>query len=132
MIDVGRLCVKIAGRDAGKKCVVVSVLDSKFVLIDGETRRRKCNLIHLEPLDKNLDMKENASHDEVVSMFKKIGIELVKHKSRKSTVRPRTLRRSKLAKKTAEKKTTAEVEKKHSPKTEVKNVEEQSKFSSSE
>ena len=38
MFQVGRLCIKIAGRDAGKKCVIVSVLDDVFVLIDGEWR----------------------------------------------------------------------------------------------
>ena len=27
MIEVGRVCVKIAGRDAGKKCAVIKVLD---------------------------------------------------------------------------------------------------------
>ena len=41
MIEVGRLCVKIAGRDAGKKCVITELIDEKLVMIDGETRRRK-------------------------------------------------------------------------------------------
>lgn len=103
MIDAGRVCVKIAGRDAGRKCVVVSVLDEKFVLIDGETRRRKCNLIHLEPLDQMLDIKKDASHSDVVSAFKSLSIELKETKVKKKTVRPRTLRRSKLAKASVEK-----------------------------
>ena len=103
MIDVGRLCVKIAGRDAGKKCVVVEVLDNKFVLIDGETRRRKCNIVHLEPLEQTVSIEKNASHDVVVGVFKKLGIEIGVRKAKKSAVRPRTLRRSKLAKKPAEK-----------------------------
>ena len=47
MIEIGRLCVKIAGRDAGKKCVVVDVVNDNTVLIDGETRRRNCNIKHL-------------------------------------------------------------------------------------
>ena len=50
MIDIGRVCIKLAGRDAGKKCVIVGILDDKTVMIDGETRRRKCNILHLEPL----------------------------------------------------------------------------------
>ncbi|MBI4140369.1 50S ribosomal protein L14e [Candidatus Woesearchaeota archaeon] len=106
MIDVGRLCVKIAGRDAGKKCVVIEVLDNKFVLIDGETRRRKCNIIHLEPLDETISVEKGVSHIAVVDAFKKLGIELVEQKSKKKTVRPRTLRRSKLAEKPAELKAT--------------------------
>ena len=63
MIEVGRLCVKLAGRDAGKKCIIVDILDDKFVLIDGETRRRKCNIVHLEPLNKVLSVEKNASHE---------------------------------------------------------------------
>jgi len=98
MIDIGRVCVKIAGRDAGKKCVVVEISDKNFVLIDGETRRRKCNIIHLEPLSQTVDIKKSAAHSEVVSAFKKLGIELTEKKSKKKTVRPRILRRSKLAK----------------------------------
>ena len=35
MLEVGRLCIKLAGRDAGKKAVVVENIDSNFVLIDG-------------------------------------------------------------------------------------------------
>jgi large subunit ribosomal protein L14e len=82
MMDVGRLCVKIAGRDAGMKCVIVDVLDEKFVMIDGETRRRKCNLKHLEPLGETLTIKKGASHDIVKSEFKKLGIALVDSKPR--------------------------------------------------
>ena len=52
MIEVGRLIVKIAGRDAGLKGVIVEILDDNNVLIDGQVRRRKCNILHVEPLDK--------------------------------------------------------------------------------
>lgn len=74
MIEIGRLCVKIAGRDAGMKCVIVDVLDDKFVLIDGETRRRKCNVIHLEPLKSSIKIKKNASHADVKGEFEKLGL----------------------------------------------------------
>jgi len=70
MVDIGRVCVKIAGRDAGKKCVVVDVLGKEMVMIDGETRRRKCNLAHIEPLDKKVDIKKGASHEEVMAALK--------------------------------------------------------------
>lgn len=81
-MEIGRVCVKVAGRDAGLKCVVVDVLDKSMVLIDGQTRRRKCNVSHLEPLAQTLDIDKNASHDEVVSAFKKLGVEIVERKSR--------------------------------------------------
>ena len=76
MIEIGRIVVKIAGRDAGKKCVIVDVLDNNFVLIDGETRRRKCNVLHLEPLDKTVEIKEKASHEDVIEALKEIGIDV--------------------------------------------------------
>ncbi|MBW2970024.1 50S ribosomal protein L14e [Candidatus Woesearchaeota archaeon] len=79
MIEVGRVCLKIAGRDAGLKCVVVDVLDN-FVLIDGQTRRRKCNPVHLEPLDQKLDIEKGASHEQVVSAFKELKIKIVDRK----------------------------------------------------
>jgi ribosomal protein L14E/L6E/L27E len=34
MFKVGTVCVKIAGRDAGKSCVVVEELDKGMVLVD--------------------------------------------------------------------------------------------------
>lgn len=98
MIDVGRICVKTAGRDAGKKCVVIEVIDSNFVMIDGETRRRKCNILHLEPLDKTADIKKNASHAEVVKAFESLGFAVHAPKTKqKPAARPMRARRSKLA-----------------------------------
>ena len=56
--------MKIAGRDARGKCVVVDVLDTNYVLIDGQVRRRKCNVDHLEPLGEKIELKKNAGHEE--------------------------------------------------------------------
>ncbi len=97
MIDVGRICVKTAGRDAGMKCVVVEVIDENFVLIDGETRRRKCNIMHLEPLDKTVELKKGASHAEVANAFERLGYEVRTAKAKPKGVRPRKARKSKLA-----------------------------------
>jgi len=76
MISIGRLCVKTAGRDAGKTCVVVDVISDKFVLVDGQVRRKRCNIKHLEPLKKTIDIKKEASHEEIVKEFKKLKIEI--------------------------------------------------------
>jgi len=110
MIEVGRLCVKTAGRDAGKKCVITEVVDEKFVMIDGETRRRKCNAKHLEPLKDTIKIAKNAAHKEIVDAFKKLGIEIKETKPRKAQPKLKQIRafdRKKLApqeaKKTAEK-----------------------------
>lgn len=74
MKEVGRICVKTAGRDAGKYCVIVSEEDNNQVLIDGETRRRTVNLKHLEPTTKKIDIKEGASHKDVVSKFEELDL----------------------------------------------------------
>lgn len=73
MFEVGRVCVKIAGRDARKKCVITEILDNRFVLIDGETRRRKCNIAHLEPLDIIVEIPSGADNETVVKALKDAG-----------------------------------------------------------
>ena len=95
MYQVGRLCVKLAGRDARKKCVVIEVIDDNFVMIDGQTRRKKCNIRHLEPLDKVLKVKKAASHKEVVDALKKEKIKVVDPKTKKTIQKPIKLRKSK-------------------------------------
>ncbi len=93
-VEIGRLCVKLAGRDAGKKCVIIDILDSKFVLIDGETRRRKCNILHLEPLTQVLEIKKNASHGDIAKVFDSLGMKALETKSKKAGARPRTKRKT--------------------------------------
>ncbi len=92
MIELGRLCLKIAGRDAGKHCIVVDLLDNNLVLIDGETRRKKCNIKHLEPLDKTIKIKKNASHDEIKSEFKKLKLKVLETKPKPKTEKPKKQR----------------------------------------
>ena len=81
-MEIGTVCVKIAGRDAGLKCVVVEDLGKHLVLIDGQTRRRKCNLAHLEPLQQKLDIEKGASHEKVVAAFKAVDVSIVERKSK--------------------------------------------------
>ncbi len=97
MIEIGRICIKTAGRDSGKRCVIVDVVDDTFVLIDGETRRKKVNIKHLEPTNKKIDIQKNASHETVVAEFKKLKIDIKpkKAKAKQKTERPRKTRRQK-------------------------------------
>ncbi len=88
MIEIGRLCVKIAGRDAGKRCVVVEVLDKTFALIDGETRRRRCNILHLEPQGKVIAIEKGASHESVIAALEKEGIASRSTKPKQQSARP--------------------------------------------
>ncbi len=87
-IEVGRICVKIAGREAGRKCVIVDIIDENFVLITGPkevsgVKRRRANINHIEPLDKKIDIKKGASDDEVLEALKNAGlIEFMKERIR--------------------------------------------------
>ncbi len=94
MIEIGRLCIKTAGRDAGLKCIVVDILNDRFVLIDGETRRRKCNVMHLEPLSQVVEIKKNSGHEEVAKALKGLGIEARTTKPKPKTERPRKKRKT--------------------------------------
>ncbi len=123
MMEVGRLCMKIAGRDANNMCVVVEVLDGNYVLVDGETRRKKCNIKHLEPVDKVIKIKSGASRDDVKKAFGDLGLGFFDPKSK--THEPR-VKKTKGKKEKAEKpkaqKTAAKTEKK-APKSESKSDE---------
>jgi large subunit ribosomal protein L14e len=75
-IEVGRICVKLSGRDAGKKCVIVDVVDKNFVLITGPKnvtgiRRRRANVDHLEPTPGIIEVKKSATDDEVEKALSK-------------------------------------------------------------
>jgi len=68
--EVGRICVKLVGRETGKKCVVVDVVDKNFVLVTGPksvtgVRRRRTNVDHLEPTPETVELKKGAPDDEV-------------------------------------------------------------------
>ena len=76
IFEVGRIVVKIAVRDAGKKAVVVEQFDNTYVLIDGATRRRKVNIRHLEPLDTVLELSAGAAHEEVERVLKGVSASL--------------------------------------------------------
>ena len=95
MYEIGRLCVKLAGRDARKKCIIIEVLDDTYVLIDGQTRRRKCNINHLEPLNKVLKIKKKASHSEVKTILKKEGIEVIDTKPKRKKEKPKKVKKDK-------------------------------------
>ncbi len=101
MFEIGRVCVKLAGRDAGMRCVIIDVLDHNTVLVDGETRRRKCNVKHLEPLNQSVELNKNAPQAEVIRVLKELGIEIVEKKAKtkgaaKKAERPRSARKAKV------------------------------------
>ena len=69
-MEVGRVCVKLSGRETGKKCVVVDVVDKNFVLVTGPksvtgVRRRRTNVDHLEPTSELVELKKGAADEDV-------------------------------------------------------------------
>ncbi len=89
MLNVGRLCIKTAGRDAMQYCVVIEEVDEKNVLVDGNTRRKNVNKAHLEPLNKVLDVKKGASTKDVFAAFEKAGIVVKKAIEKKVRTAPK-------------------------------------------
>ncbi len=85
MIQPGRLCIKLRGRDKGRYCVIVEKLDKNYVLIDGAVRRRKCNINHLKLLPEVLDVK--LDKESIRKELVKRGY--IKEKKRNYTPRPR-------------------------------------------
>jgi large subunit ribosomal protein L14e len=75
VMDVGRICLKLTGREAGGRCVIVDVIDRNYVLVTGPreitgVRRRRVNIGHLKPLDEKIEIQRNASDEEVLSLLK--------------------------------------------------------------
>ncbi|MFH1257204.1 MAG: 50S ribosomal protein L14e [Candidatus Diapherotrites archaeon] len=70
-IEIGSICVKTTGRSAGKTAVVVDFDKEGFAVIDGTAlKRKKCNIRHLLPTGKKVEIKKGASHEEVVKKLK--------------------------------------------------------------
>jgi large subunit ribosomal protein L14e len=59
-IEVGRVCVKIAGRESGEKCVIIDIIDENFVEVVGNSvKNKRCNIKHLEPIDQTLEVSND-------------------------------------------------------------------------
>jgi len=77
-IEIGRVCVKLSGREAGRKCVIIDVSDKSFVLVTGPkkvtgVKRRRANVSHVEPLQDKLEIKRGASDEEIEEALKTAG-----------------------------------------------------------
>jgi large subunit ribosomal protein L14e len=78
-IEIGRICIKVAGREAGRKCVIVDIIDENFVLVTGPkeltgVKRRRVNIKHLEPTDKVVKIRRGASDEEVIKALEEAGL----------------------------------------------------------
>ncbi len=68
-VRIGRIVTKLAGREAGQRAVIVKLIDRNFALITGagisDVKRRRANIRHIEPMAAVVDIKQEASDDEV-------------------------------------------------------------------
>jgi large subunit ribosomal protein L14e len=69
-IEVGRICVKTSGREAGKRCVILDVVDKNFVLVTGPksvngVKRRRVNANHVKPTEEKIKISKGATDEEV-------------------------------------------------------------------
>jgi large subunit ribosomal protein L14e len=77
-IEVGRICVKQFGREQGKKCVIIDVMDKSFILVTGPKKlsgikRRRANLNHVAPLEDKIEISKGASDEEVAQVLEAAG-----------------------------------------------------------
>ncbi len=92
--EIGRIAVKVSGREAGRKCVVVDVLDKNFVLITGPkqltgVRRRRANVAHLAFTPHKIEIKKGAGDEEVIKALESAG--LIEYMKSKVQVEPRAI-----------------------------------------
>ncbi len=68
-IEPGRVCIKLRGRDAGKKCVIKEIIDHNFVEVVSAARKkpRRANISHLEPLDQIVDVSDEKALKKALS-----------------------------------------------------------------
>lgn len=97
MIEIGRVCKKLAGRDGNNYCIIVDVLDDKYVLIDGNVRRKKCNVSHLVETKDKTDIKKGADTNAVLKALEKLGVKILKRTAprKKKQEKPARVRRKK-------------------------------------
>jgi large subunit ribosomal protein L14e len=77
-IEVGRICVKLSGREAGRKCVVIDIIDKNFILVTGPfkvsgVKRRRVNVNHVEPTEAKVDVKKGDDDEKVTEALTKVG-----------------------------------------------------------
>jgi large subunit ribosomal protein L14e len=71
-MEIGQVCIKTMGREAGRKAVILSEVKKGKVLIDGDKiKKRECNILHLFPLSKKINVNKETKHEEIIKLLKK-------------------------------------------------------------
>lgn len=75
-IEIGSLYIKTTGKDKGKRCIIVDLVDKNFVLVTGPpkitgVKRRRVNLKHLSPTEEKIEIKKGATDKEIEQVLTK-------------------------------------------------------------
>jgi len=132
VLEVGRVCMKISGREAGMYCVVIksagkSKEEKSFVVVTGPklltgVKRRKCNIEHLKATEHKAEISENATDEDVIAAYEKAGliVKLGLKKPSAAQLKAAAEKREKKIEKKAEKKDEKKAEKKSKKKSKKK------------
>ena len=81
VLEIGRVCMKLVGREAGMMCVILKGTENgkdkkSFVFVTGPkyltgVKRRKVNVNHVEPTQYKLEIKEDENDEEVLKAWEK-------------------------------------------------------------
>ena len=79
-IEIGRVCAKTAGREAGRRCVIIDLVDRNSVLVTGPSsltgvKRRRANLKHLELTEFKIEIDRGSEDKEVLKAIKDSNLE---------------------------------------------------------
>jgi len=92
--EVGRIAVKVAGREASRKCVIVDVIGKNFVLVTGPrsltgVKRRRVNIAHLAFTPHKIKISRGAGDEEVLKALEEAG--LIDYMRKRVEVKPTAL-----------------------------------------
>lgn len=80
LFEIGTVVVITHGRRAGKKAVVVDIIDENYVLITGPKslngiKRRRMNISHLMPINLNFEIDRGAEDEEILGAIEERNLE---------------------------------------------------------
>jgi large subunit ribosomal protein L14e len=82
-LEIGSICVKTFGREKGKRCVVVDLIDKNFVVVTGPpkitgVKRRRANVRHLGQTTDKINIKKGSTDEEIAQFLEKSKIQTSK------------------------------------------------------
>lgn len=74
LFEIGSVAVITQGRRAGKKVVIVDIIDENYVLVTGPkkasgVKRRRMNIKHLMPINLNFDIERGSEDEQVIEVI---------------------------------------------------------------